>query len=313
MPLPFASSRFSAWLRSFRALADRRVLGPLRRTSSPAAICFVLARIKLKILRSTDRQVAGVTRFVAERPEIQDAGMSIKRGKLGKLYRSYGVIPSRVFRHSRRAQCDLAKSALQRFTRTPAQAEEELKRSRSLGTSRPRLTYQAPKFPTPVRSSPRRILFSSSIAWHAIALRFGHATANSYRFALLRFCSQEELTMSRHLPCAIAHCGAGRCGHSLAVSLCRQPSRPSPGLLRAVFASRPVLQLLRAAGGLRRLRRDGGRDVHLARGRRRRLVGHTYITYQPLMPHEFLYRHHRCYYRDNGPYAGVTKTWVCWW
>ena len=43
------------------------------------------------------------------------------------------------------------------------------------------------------------------------------------------------------------------------------------------------------------------------------LVGHTYITYQPLMPHEFLYRHHRCYYRDNGPYAGVTKTWVCWW
>jgi hypothetical protein len=43
------------------------------------------------------------------------------------------------------------------------------------------------------------------------------------------------------------------------------------------------------------------------------LVGHTYITYQPLMPAEFLYRHHRCYYRDNGPYAGVTKTWVCWW
>ena len=43
------------------------------------------------------------------------------------------------------------------------------------------------------------------------------------------------------------------------------------------------------------------------------LVGHTYITYQPLYPHEFLYRHHRTYYRDNGPYAGVTKTWVCWW
>src|SRR5690242_9810546 len=30
------------------------------------------------------------------------------------------------------------------------------------------------------------------------------------------------------------------------------------------------------------------------------LVGHTYITYQPLMPAEFMYRHHRCYYRDNG-------------
>ena len=25
------------------------------------------------------------------------------------------------------------------------------------------------------------------------------------------------------------------------------------------------------------------------------LVGHTYITYQPLMPHEFLYKHHRHY------------------
>ena len=43
------------------------------------------------------------------------------------------------------------------------------------------------------------------------------------------------------------------------------------------------------------------------------LVGHTYITYQPLMPHEFLYKHHRCYYRDNGPYAGVTRAHVFWW
>jgi hypothetical protein len=43
------------------------------------------------------------------------------------------------------------------------------------------------------------------------------------------------------------------------------------------------------------------------------LVGHTYITYQPLMPHELLYHHHRCYYRDNGPYAGVTRTYVWWW
>jgi hypothetical protein len=42
------------------------------------------------------------------------------------------------------------------------------------------------------------------------------------------------------------------------------------------------------------------------------LVGHTFFTYQPLMPHEFLYKHHRCYYRDNGPYAGVTKAYVWW-
>ena len=25
------------------------------------------------------------------------------------------------------------------------------------------------------------------------------------------------------------------------------------------------------------------------------MVGHTYVTYQPLMPHEFLYKHHRVY------------------
>ncbi len=41
------------------------------------------------------------------------------------------------------------------------------------------------------------------------------------------------------------------------------------------------------------------------------LVGHTYITYPPLMPHEFLYKHDRTYLRHN-PGAGWTKTKVCW-
>jgi len=41
------------------------------------------------------------------------------------------------------------------------------------------------------------------------------------------------------------------------------------------------------------------------------LVGHTYVTYQPLMPHEFLYQHRRTYYRRN-PGAGWTKTTVSW-
>ncbi len=40
-------------------------------------------------------------------------------------------------------------------------------------------------------------------------------------------------------------------------------------------------------------------------------VGHTYYTYQPLMPHEFLYRHHRTYIRYN-PGAGWTRTFVWW-
>jgi hypothetical protein len=41
------------------------------------------------------------------------------------------------------------------------------------------------------------------------------------------------------------------------------------------------------------------------------LVGHTWITYQPLMPHEFLYRHHRTYYRYY-PHGGHTTTRVHW-
>jgi hypothetical protein len=41
------------------------------------------------------------------------------------------------------------------------------------------------------------------------------------------------------------------------------------------------------------------------------LVGHTYYTYQPLMPHEFLYHHHRKYYRQH-PNGGWTRTLVWW-
>jgi hypothetical protein len=41
------------------------------------------------------------------------------------------------------------------------------------------------------------------------------------------------------------------------------------------------------------------------------LVGHTWVTYQPLMPHEFMYEHCRCYVRRN-PGAGLTCTKVCY-
>ncbi|MGB6106655.1 MAG: hypothetical protein WBF86_02355 [Mycobacterium sp.] len=38
-----------------------------------------------------------------------------------------------------------------------------------------------------------------------------------------------------------------------------------------------------------------------------RWVGHTYITYQPFMPHEFMYRHSRIYHRDHLR-GGTTRT-----
>ncbi len=40
-------------------------------------------------------------------------------------------------------------------------------------------------------------------------------------------------------------------------------------------------------------------------------VGHTYSTYQPLMPHEMLYKHHRVYIRRHAG-GGCTRTKVVW-
>lgn len=41
-------------------------------------------------------------------------------------------------------------------------------------------------------------------------------------------------------------------------------------------------------------------------------VGHTYYTYQPLYPHEFLYPHHRTYHRYYDDGRGLTRTSVKW-
>ena len=42
------------------------------------------------------------------------------------------------------------------------------------------------------------------------------------------------------------------------------------------------------------------------------LVGHTYITYQPLMPHEFLWKHNRVYRNAHPGDGGLTRTKVRW-
>jgi hypothetical protein len=41
-------------------------------------------------------------------------------------------------------------------------------------------------------------------------------------------------------------------------------------------------------------------------------VGHVFITYQPLMPHEFLYQHHRTYHRYYNGGQGLNRTCVKW-
>jgi hypothetical protein len=42
------------------------------------------------------------------------------------------------------------------------------------------------------------------------------------------------------------------------------------------------------------------------------LVGHTYYTYQPLMPHEMLYTHHRTYHQYYNGGMGLNRTSVHW-
>ena len=41
------------------------------------------------------------------------------------------------------------------------------------------------------------------------------------------------------------------------------------------------------------------------------VVGHTYVTYPPFMPHEFLYPHHRVYWRNHSS-GSWTRTSITW-
>ena len=41
-------------------------------------------------------------------------------------------------------------------------------------------------------------------------------------------------------------------------------------------------------------------------------VGHTYVTYQPFMPHELTYNHDRTYHRYYDDGRGLTRTHVSW-
>lgn len=53
-----------------------------------------------------------------------------------------------------------------------------------------------------------------------------------------------------------------------------------------------------------------GADLYMSPGEVPARVGHTYITYQPLMPHEFLYPHHRTYYQYYDGGRGLNRTSV---
>ena len=42
-------------------------------------------------------------------------------------------------------------------------------------------------------------------------------------------------------------------------------------------------------------------------------VGHTWYTYPPFLPHEFLYKHHRRYVRPAGATGLRTEVRATWW
>ena len=60
-----------------------------------------------------------------------------------------------------------------------------------------------------------------------------------------------------------------------------------------------------ACGGL-------GAQAYISPGPVPAHVGHTYITYQPLMPHEFMYHHHRTYHQKHDEGRGLTRTCAHW-
>ncbi|MFM8252427.1 MAG: hypothetical protein ACKOBW_12580 [Planctomycetota bacterium] len=55
-----------------------------------------------------------------------------------------------------------------------------------------------------------------------------------------------------------------------------------------------------------------GAQLYVSPGPIPQHVGHTYITYQPLMPHEFMYPHHRTYHREYDDGRGFTRASVHW-
>ena len=53
-----------------------------------------------------------------------------------------------------------------------------------------------------------------------------------------------------------------------------------------------------------------GAQMYMAPGPVPPHVGHTYYTYQPLMPHEMLYKHKRTYHRYYDEGRGLTRTHI---
>jgi len=98
---------------------------------------------------------------------------------------------------------------------------------------------------------------------------------------------------------AVSNSAYATCPHCRGASECRGPEHGNPDLFYNFYVP-PT------CGGV-------GARMYVAPVPVPAVVGHTYYTYQPLMPHEFLYRHQRRYHRYYNEGRGVTRTSVIWW
>ena len=79
---------------------------------------------------------------------------------------------------------------------------------------------------------------------------------------------------------------------------CRQAETGQPDLFRNYYVDA-------SCGGV-------GAQMYVAPYPVPRHVGRTFYTYQPLMPHEMLYKHKRSYHRYYDEGRGFTRTHISW-
>ena len=114
----------------------------------------------------------------------------------------------------------------------------------------------------------------------------------------MRFTSLKSLPCRSGVRRALRSPVASKATAQLTGRLGRQAAHQLPA------TERPVLQLLRPAGPVQR---RGRAECTFRRGRCRRTSATPTSTYQPFMPHEYMYKHERSYYTYN-PGAGWRRT-----
>ncbi len=109
----------------------------------------------------------------------------------------------------------------------------------------------------------------------------------------LAACSQLDVTTSTT---AYAQCSCGLGGPA---GVCREHEYGQPDLFYNFYVDQNCSSV--------------GAQMYMAPGPVPAHVGHVYYTYQPMMPHELLYKHKRTYHRYYDQGRGLTRTHIRYW